>query len=64
MRKLSGVVLLLVGAVLCAWTVISPGVSWDAGGLNAVPRFYLGLGLALAGIVALILARRRGPDKR
>ena len=67
MRRLFGVLLILVGVTLCVWTVISPGISWDAGGLHIVPRFYLGLGWTLAGILALAFGPRRkdrGPDKR
>jgi hypothetical protein len=67
MWRLVGVLLLLVGAALCVWTMISPGISWDAGGLHAEPRFYLGLGWVLAGILALVFGPRRkdrGPDKR
>jgi hypothetical protein len=67
MWRLSGVVLILVGVALCVWTVISPGISWDAGGLHIVPRFYLGLGWVLGGILALVIGARRkdrGPDKR
>jgi hypothetical protein len=67
MWKLLGVLLILVGAALCVWTVISPGISWDASGPHTEPRFYLGLGLALCGIVALVRGFRhknRGPDQR
>jgi len=59
MQRLGGVVMILAGVVLCVWTVISPGITWDADGLHIVPRFFLGLGLALAGIVALIFGPRR-----
>jgi hypothetical protein len=50
----------------CVWTVISPGISWDADGLHLVPRFYLGVGLAIGGIVNLVFGTRsknRGPDQ-
>ena len=64
--------LLLAGVALCVWTVISPGISWDAGGLHAPPRFYLGLGWVLGGIVVLAFGPRplgprrgdRGRDQR
>jgi hypothetical protein len=49
----------LVGAALCIWTVISPGLSWDAGGPHIEPRFYLGLGWAVAGVLALVFRPRR-----
>jgi hypothetical protein len=67
MSRLPGVVLLLGGVALCVWTVISPGISWDADGLHIVPRFYLGLGWVICGIGILIIGPRRkdrGPDKR
>ena len=67
MQWLGGVLMLLVGTVLCVWTVISPGITWDADGLHIVPRFFLGLGFVLGGIVAIVRARLRrggGPDKR
>ena len=67
MHRLGGLVILLVGVALCVWTVISPGISWDAEGLHIVPRFFLGLGLVLGGSVALVYRRRRndrGPDQR
>jgi hypothetical protein len=67
MWRLPGVLLFLVGVALCVWTVISPGISWDADGLHIVPRFFLGLGFALAGILALVFGRgrkNRGPDER
>jgi hypothetical protein len=67
MGRLAAVLLILVGVALCVWTVISPGISWDAGGPHIVPRFYLGLGLVLAGTLALVFGPRRkggGPDKR
>jgi hypothetical protein len=61
------VLLILAGTVLCVWTVISPGISWDADGLHIVPRFYLGLGWLSAGILTLVFRPRRkdrGPDQR
>jgi hypothetical protein len=56
-----------VGVALCVWTVISPGISWDADGPHIVPRFFLGLGLVLGGVVALVFRRSRkdrGPDRQ
>ena len=66
MRRLGGVVMLLVGVSLCVWTVISPGISWDADGLHIIPRFFLGLGFVLGGILALFYRPRkdREPDQR
>jgi hypothetical protein len=67
MSRLVAVLLLLGGVALCVWTVISPGISWDADGLHIVPRFYLGLAWVMCGIVGLILGPRRkgrGPDQR
>jgi hypothetical protein len=61
---LGGVVLLVVGAALCVWSVISPGISWDADGLNAPPRYYLGLGWVLAGVFVVVWEWRGGPRKR
>jgi drug/metabolite transporter (DMT)-like permease len=58
MRTTGGVVLFLLGAALCIWSAISPGVSWDADGPHATPRFYLGLAWLLAGVVILIWGRR------
>jgi hypothetical protein len=67
MHRLGGVVMLLVGAALCVWTVISPGISWDADGPHIVPRFFLGLGFVLAGVLSLFYRRgrkERGPDQQ
>jgi hypothetical protein len=66
MQWFGGVLMLLVGVALCVWTVISPGITWDADGLHLVPRFLLGAGFVIAGIVAIVRARRRrggGPDQ-
>lgn len=67
MQMLGGVVMFLVGVALCIWTVISPGISWDADGPHIVPRFFLGLGFVLGSVVALVFRRRRkdrGPDQQ
>jgi hypothetical protein len=57
---LSGAVLTLAGVALCVWSALSPGISWDAGGPHATPRFYLGVAWTLCGIIIMFRARRGG----
>ena len=60
MRWPGAVVMILVGAAVCGWTVISRSMAWEGYGPHTVPRFFMGLGWTLAGIVVLIL---RPPPK-
>jgi hypothetical protein len=63
-QVLVGVVLFLVGVALCVWSALSPGISWDAGGLNATPRFYLGVAWALSGASVVVWTHRGRRGKR
>jgi hypothetical protein len=67
MQRPFAVGLIVLGAVLCAWSVISAAMSPEGiGGLNLTPRLALGLGWVLAGIISLLidLRKTRGPDQR
>jgi len=60
MQMFGGLVLILAGVALCAWSVLSSGVSWGASGLHVEPRFWLGHGWTLGGVVIMVRVRRRG----
>jgi hypothetical protein len=67
MQRQFCVVLIVVGVFLCAWAVIPAALSQEGvGRVQLEPRFYLGLGLVLAGIISLLidLRKKRGPDQR
>ncbi len=60
MQRLFAVGLLVLGAVLCAWSVIAAAMSPEGvGGLHLTPSLSLGLGWVAAGIVALLIGLRR-----
>jgi hypothetical protein len=60
MPRLFAVGLIVLGAVLCAWSVIEAAMSPEGiGGLQLTPRLSLGLGWVAAGIVALLIGLRR-----
>jgi hypothetical protein len=67
MSRLFAVVLIVLGAALCAWSVIAAAMSPDGiGGLQLTPRLSLGLGWVAVGIVGLLIGprrRERGPER-
>jgi hypothetical protein len=68
MSRLFAVVLIVLGAALCAWSVIAAAMSPEGiDGLQLTPRSSLGLGWLLVGIVGLFIgprSLRRGPGQR
>jgi hypothetical protein len=67
MQRLFAVGLIVLGAVLCAWSVIAAAMSpVGIGGLSLTPRLALGIGWVLAGIISLVIEfrKKRGPDQR
>jgi hypothetical protein len=59
--------LIVLGAVLCAWSVIEAAASPEGiGGLSLTPRLALGIGWVLAGTISLLieLRKNRSSEKR
>ncbi len=64
MQKIFAILLLVMGVGVCVWGLYSAGVFGDADVVHLEPRFYVGVGWTLCGVVAVIRAfRRRGADK-
>jgi hypothetical protein len=67
MQRKFAVVLVVLGAVLCAWSVVAAALSPEGiGGIQLTPRSALGLGWLFCGIVSLLIDRRkrRSPDQK